>query len=72
MVKTQFSLSHESSWKGVPSGWTLPVRDILVYTGAKFICPVSGDISLMPGTGSNPAFRHVDVDTSTGKVIGLS
>jgi formate--tetrahydrofolate ligase len=72
MVKTQFSLSHESSWKGVPQGWTLPIRDVLIYTGAKFICPVSGDISLMPGTGSNPAFRHVDVDTSTGRVIGLS
>ena len=72
MVKTQFSLSHESSWKGVPTGWTLPIRDLLIYTGAKFICPVSGDISLMPGTGSNPAFRHVDVDTSTGRVIGLS
>ena len=72
MVKTQFSLSHESSWKGVPTGWTLPIRDLLIYTGAKFICPVSGDISLMPGTGSNPAFRHVDVDTNTGRVIGLS
>ena len=72
MVKTQFSLSHESSWKGVPQGWTLPIRDVLVYTGAKFICPVSGDISLMPGTGSNPAFRHVDVDTNTGRVIGLA
>ncbi|MFA5366841.1 MAG: formate--tetrahydrofolate ligase [Dehalococcoidia bacterium] len=72
MVKTQFSLSHEPSWKGVPQGWMLPIRDILVYTGAKFICPVSGDISLMPGTGSNPSFRRIDVDTSTGKVIGLA
>ena len=72
MVKTQLSLSHEPSWKGVPTGWTLPIRDVLVYTGAKFICPVAGDISLMPGTGSNPAFRRIDVDTSTGKVIGLS
>ena len=72
MVKTQFSLSHESSWKGVPQGWTLPIRDVLVYTGAKFICPVSGDISLMPGTGSNPSFRRIDVDTSTGRVIGLA
>jgi len=25
----------------------------------------------MPGTGSNPAFRRVDVDTETGKVSGL-
>jgi len=72
MVKTQFSLSHEPTWKGVPKGWTLPIRDVLVYTGAKFICPVAGDISLMPGTGSNPSFRRIDVDTATGKVIGLS
>jgi formyltetrahydrofolate synthetase len=72
MVKTQLSLSHDSTWKGVPTGWNLPIRDVLIYTGAKFICPVSGDISLMPGTSSNPAFRHVDVDTNTGRVIGLS
>ena len=72
MVKTQLSLSHEPSWKGVPKEWTLPIRDVLVYTGARFICPVAGDISLMPGTGSNPSFRRIDVDTSTGKVIGLS
>ncbi|MFA5054749.1 MAG: formate--tetrahydrofolate ligase [Dehalococcoidia bacterium] len=72
MVKTQFSLSHEPTWKGVPAGWTLPIRDVLIYTGAKFICPVSGDISLMPGTGSNPSFRRIDVDTDTGRVIGLA
>jgi len=72
MVKTQLSLSHEPSWKGVPQGWTLPIRDILVYTGARFICPVAGDISLMPGTGSNPSFRRIDVDTATGRVIGLA
>jgi formate--tetrahydrofolate ligase len=32
---------------------------------------VAGDIKLMPGTGSNPAFRRVDVDTATGRVRGL-
>jgi len=25
----------------------------------------------MPGTGSNPAYRRVDVDVNTGKVSGL-
>jgi len=25
----------------------------------------------MPGTSSNPAFRRVDVDVTTGKVTGL-
>jgi Formyltetrahydrofolate synthetase len=50
MVKTHLSLSHEPERKGVPKGWILPVRDILVYDGAKFLCPVTGTISLMPGT----------------------
>jgi formate--tetrahydrofolate ligase len=71
MVKTHLSLSHDVAVKGVPKGWTLPIRDILIYSGAKFLCPCAGTISLMPGTSSNPAFRRVDVDTATGKVSGL-
>jgi formate--tetrahydrofolate ligase len=71
MVKTHLSLSHDPTLKGVPKGWTLPIRDVLVYSGAKFLCPVAGTISLMPGTGSDPAFRRIDVDTATGRVHGL-
>lgn len=71
MVKTHLSLSHDPARKGVPKGWVLPVRDFLIYGGARFICPVAGNISLMPGTGSDPAFRRVDVDVQTGRVRGL-
>jgi len=71
MVKTHLSLSHDPTLKGVPKGWTLPIRDVLIYSGAKFLCPCAGTISLMPGTGSNPAYTKVDVDTGTGKVSGL-
>jgi len=71
MVKTQLSLSHNPDLKGVPKGWTLPVRDILTYRGAGFVVPVTGKISLMPGTASDPAFRRVDVDVETGRVTGL-
>ena len=71
MVKTHLSLTHDPTLKGVPKDWTLPIRDILIYSGAKFLCPCAGTISLMPGTGSNPAFRRVDVDVDTGKVSGL-
>lgn len=71
MVKTHLSLSHDPKKKGVPRGWVLPIRDILVYGGAKFLCPMAGSISLMPGTSSDPAFRRVSVDTETGKVTGL-
>ena len=71
MVKTHLSLSHDPAVKGVPKGWTLPIRDVLIYSGAKFLCPCAGTISLMPGTSSNPAFRRIDVDVETGKVSGL-
>lgn len=71
MVKTHLSLTHEPTLKGVPKGWTLPIRDVLIYSGAKFLCPCAGSISLMPGTSSNPAFRRIDVDPVTGKVSGL-
>jgi formyltetrahydrofolate synthetase len=71
MVKTHLSLSHDPTLKGVPKGWTLHIRDFLIYGGARFICPVAGNISLMPGTSSDPAYRRVDVDLKTGKVTGL-
>ncbi len=71
MVKTHLSLSHEPSWKGVPKGWRLPTRAILEYGGPKFLCPMAGTISMMPGTASDPAYRRIDVDTDTGKVSGL-
>ncbi len=71
MVKTHLSLTHDPAVKGVPKGWTLPIRDVLIYSGAKFLCPCAGTISLMPGTSSDPAFRRVDVDVKTGKVSGL-
>jgi len=71
MVKTHLSLSHDPILKGVPKGWTLHIRDFLTYGGARFICPVAGNISLMPGISSDHAFRRVDVDVKTGRVKGL-
>jgi len=71
MVKTHLSLSDNPALKGVPTGWRLMIREVLTYGGAGFIVPVAGAISLMPGTGSNPAFKRVDVDVETGKVQGV-
>jgi len=71
MVKTHLSLSDNPSLKGVPSSWRLTIREVLTYGGAGFIVPVAGTISLMPGTGSNPAFKRIDVDVETGKVEGV-
>jgi formyltetrahydrofolate synthetase len=71
MVKTHLSLSHDPDVKGRPRGWQLPIRDIMSFKGAGFIVPVAGAISLLPGTGSDPAYRGIDVDVETGRVRGL-
>ena len=71
MVKTHLSLSHDPTLKGVPTNWRLPIRDILEYGGAEFLCPMAGTISMMPGTGSDPGYRRIDVDVETGQVSGL-
>ena len=71
MVKSHLSLSHDPNLTGRPRGWTLPIRDVLLYRGAGFVVPVAGDIKLMPGTASDPAFRRIDIDSETGAVKGL-
>ncbi|MDR2352618.1 MAG: formate--tetrahydrofolate ligase [Deltaproteobacteria bacterium] len=71
MVKTHLSLSGDPLLKGVPKDFRLFVRDVLIYAGAGFVVPVVGSISLMPGTSSDPAYRQIDVDCETGKVVGL-
>jgi formate--tetrahydrofolate ligase len=63
------SLSHDSTQKGRPTGYRLPIRDLLLSAGAGFVVALCGDIMLMPGLGRNPAFTKVDIDeqgTTTG------
>jgi len=71
MAKTHLSLSHEPSWKGVPTNFRLPVRDIRASVGAGFLYPLCGDMRTMPGLPSRPAFENVDLDPETGRVKGL-
>ena len=49
----------------------IAIRDIHIFKGAGFIVPIAGDIKLMPGTGSNPGFKKIDVNTDTGKNNGI-
>lgn len=71
MAKTQYSLSHDPNLHGRPTGWRMPIRDVLIYQGAGLVVPVAGEIKLMPGTSASPAYRRIDVDVETGKVKGL-
>lgn len=72
MAKTQYSFSHIPSEKGAPSGFVLPIRDVRASIGAGFIFPLVGAMSTMPGLPTRPCFYDIDIDTTTGRVIGLS
>jgi formyltetrahydrofolate synthetase len=71
MAKTPLSISHDPNWKGVPSGYLLPVREVRASVGAGFIYPLCGTVSTMPGLPARPAFMDVDLDED-GEVSGLS
>ncbi|KAF8902135.1 formate--tetrahydrofolate ligase-domain-containing protein [Gymnopilus junonius] len=71
MAKTQYSFSHDPKLKGVPTGFTLPIRSIRLSAGAGFLYPILGDIQTMPGLGTRPGFWEVGLDKETGRVVGL-
>ncbi|MBS3813443.1 formate--tetrahydrofolate ligase, partial [Candidatus Bipolaricaulota bacterium] len=70
MAKTHLSLSHDAKKKGVPTGFTLPVREVRASVGAGFVYPLCGEMSTMPGLPSKPAYMDVDIDDD-GNVVGL-
>ncbi|KAL2940697.1 Formate--tetrahydrofolate ligase [Bienertia sinuspersici] len=70
--KNSISFSDNAAAKGAPSGFILPIRDVRASIGAGFIYPLVGTMSTMPGLPTRPCFFDIDLDTTTGKVIGLS
>jgi len=70
MAKTHLSLSHDPTLKGVPKGFTVPVREVRASAGAGFLYPLLGTMRTMPGLPSRPAFMDVDLDQA-GQVVGM-
>ena len=70
MAKTQYSLSHDPSLRGRPTGFRLPVRNVRLAGGAGFLAPLVGTIQTMPAFGRHPAAMDIDIDES-GRVVGL-
>ena len=71
MAKTPLSISHDPTLKGAPRGFTLPVESLTACTGAGFVYALCGPVMTMPGLGSLPAYRHIDIDEQ-GEITGLS
>jgi formate--tetrahydrofolate ligase len=70
MAKTQYSISHDPSLLGRPSGFRIPVRDVRLSAGAGFVTPLLGEMRTMPGLPSKPAGESIDID-GDGNIVGL-
>ena len=70
IAKTQYSLSDNPKLLGYPKGYMVNVRDVNIYTGAKFIVVYLGNIMTMPGLSRLPNYINIDID-SNYKIKGL-
>jgi formate--tetrahydrofolate ligase len=70
IAKTQYSFSTDPSLKGAPTGHVLPIREVRLAAGARFVVMVCGDIMTMPGLPKSPASEQIDLDEQ-GSVMGL-
>ncbi len=70
MAKTQYSFSHEGTALGAPSGFTLPIRELRLNSGAGFIVAVCGSMMTMPGLPIRPAAMDMDMDAD-GRLTGV-
>jgi formate--tetrahydrofolate ligase len=70
MAKTQYSLSHDASLKGRPTGFRLPIREVRLSAGAGFVTPLAGEMRTMPGLPSKPGGENIDLDAD-GEIVGL-
>jgi formate--tetrahydrofolate ligase len=70
MAKTHLSLSHDPLLLNRPTGFRLPVRQIVPSAGAGFVVVLCGDMQRMPGLGRTPNYTGVDIDAD-GRTVGL-
>ena len=72
IAKTQYSFSTDPNAKGIPTGFTIPVRDLRISRGAGFIVVLTGDLPTIPGLSTRPNYYNIDINPTTGNVEGLS
>ncbi|MDI4497388.1 formate--tetrahydrofolate ligase [Moraxella nonliquefaciens] len=69
MAKTQYSLSDNPKALGIPTDFTINVREMTILHGAGFLVALCGDIMKMPGLPKAPA--AINIDVIDGEIVGL-
>lgn len=70
IAKTQYSFSSDAHSYGVPRGFKIQIKDVIVNCGAEMIVLVAGDIMRMPGLPKSPQAERIDL--INGEIVGLS
>lgn len=71
IAKTQYSFSADAKAYGVPKGFKINIRDIVINCGAEMLVLIAGDIMRMPGLPKSPQAERIDL-TPEGEIDGLS
>ena len=58
MAKTQYSLSHDASLLGSPTGFEVPIRELRLNAGAGFIVAILGNIMTMGITENSSCDKY--------------
>jgi len=69
IAKTQYSFSADATGGAAASGFTLPVREVVLNAGAGFIVCIAGDIMRMPGLPKVPQALNMRIEN--GAIIGV-
>lgn len=70
IAKTQFSFSADQKAYGVPEGFNIAIRDVVINRGSEFIVLIAGEILRMPGLPKVPQAEKIDI--VNGEIEGLS
>ncbi|ODQ77107.1 hypothetical protein BABINDRAFT_163839 [Babjeviella inositovora NRRL Y-12698] len=70
IAKTQYSLSHDPALKNVPTGFTVPIREVRCSVGAGYLYALAAEIMTIPGLPTHAGFMNVEVNDD-GEIEGL-
>lgn len=70
IAKTQYSFSEDAKAYGVPTDFTITIRDFVINAGAGMIVAIAGTIMRMPGLPQKPQAENIHV--VNGVIEGLS
>lgn len=70
IAKTQYSFTDDQKRYGVPTGFTITIRDVVINAGAEMLVLIAGEIMRMPGLPRSPQAERINI--VNGLIDGLS